>query len=406
MTPDEIDRLFVRIDTALKRNHPQLHKKLRRGAGLAKLLKLKKVAGVDLPPAFLAFFAWHDGAASEVSLLDGLIWQSAEGCAQLKSMMDGILDDGHYASWTEHEWWSTGWIPFADDQSGYRSLVLDMHGSFGGQPGQVLVAGAKDPYRAILAPSFAAWLETFTEIVEGDFFEVDDPEDPLRLSFSARAEKQFARRRGYPRVCEPRPVEFIEAGADSSDGDPRATWPAEVPTSARWLIAGDKHWLIDVDGKQVSSWSGKNLAKLTRKDSKAKNPDEAKQELDKQLRKKLSAGFAYGLARDASPARGEPVCVLDVGDGCNAEFIDLSPDGRTLAVGTMFRDAYGARISLIDVASGARRELHRFEPRDRSQTFVHRVAFDGDGARVFVQLNTALWQLPIAGGEPELLVDS
>ena len=43
MTPDEIDRLFVRIDTALKRNHPQLHKKLRRGAGLAKLLKLKNL---------------------------------------------------------------------------------------------------------------------------------------------------------------------------------------------------------------------------------------------------------------------------------------------------------------------------------------------------------------------------
>jgi cell wall assembly regulator SMI1 len=404
-TRGEISKRLSSMDAALARSHPAIHRKLRRGASQAKLRALAKVAGAELPEAFVAFFAWHDGAPSEVAILDGLVWPSAEGCARLKTMMDGILDDGHYASWAEHEWWSPGWVPFADDESGYRSLVLDLHGSFGGKPGQVLVAGAKDPGRVILAPSFDAWLQTFAKIVEGDLFTVDDPHEPLRLSFDRRAEALFRKRKGYPRICEPRPVELVQAAADAPEAA-RSTWPAGVAKTARWLIGGEAHWLIDVDGKSVTTWTGKNPAKLTRRVTKAKTAADAQRELDKRLRKKLSAGFAYGVASGTKLARGEPVCVVDVGDGCNAEFIDLSPDGRTLAVGTMFREARGARISLIDVASGTRRELHRFDPAGVGQTFVHRVAFDKTGARVFVQLNTGLWQLPIDAGAPKLLADT
>lgn len=404
MAKPDVRRLLACIDAALAEHHPKIAKQLRKGASATKLAKLERAAGTPLPAAFVEFLRWHDGASERVRPLDGLVWLGAESSASIKRMMDGIIADGHYASWADDEWWSTSWIPFADDESGYASLVVDLHGSFNGTPGQVLRAAAKDGHREILAPSFAAWLETFAQIVEADLFETDEDDDETSLLFSSKAEALFARRKGYPRVAEPRAVE-PSFSTGPATAQPRAQRPADVPANARWLIDGDKHWLIAVSGKTVSTWTGKQLAKLRRSDDKARSEDAAKAAFDQALRKKLSAGFIYSHPSPATAERGELLCAFDVGDGCNAAFLDLAPDGRTLAVATMFRNAYGARLSLVDLDSCTRRELHRFEPGEL-QTFVHRVAFDRAGARVFVQLNTQLWQIPIADGQPKLLADS
>jgi cell wall assembly regulator SMI1 len=398
-----VTELLTRLDAALAKHHPKLQRRLNKGASAAALAKLEKVAGARLPEAFTAFLRWHDGAPSEIRLLDGMCWLDAKRCASIKAMMDGIIAEGHYASWAEDEWWSTGWVPFADDESGYGSLVVDLRGSFGGTPGQVLRAAAKDGYRAIVAPSFAAWLESFTHIAEKDLFECD-ADDETTLLFGSAAEAVFAKRKGYPRVAEPRPVQVVFDAGPSEASNVRARWPEDVPTSARWLTCGDKHWLIALAGKTVSTWTGTSASELARQDSKAKNEDAASTAFDQALRKKLSAGFIFGVPSASTAKRGELVCALDVGDGSNAEFIDVSPDGQSLALASMFNDAQGARLSLVEIETGRRRELHRFEAGGR-QTFVHRIAFDSAGARLFVQLNAQLWQIAVADGAAKLLAD-
>jgi cell wall assembly regulator SMI1 len=398
-----ITDLLTRLDAALAKHHPKLQRRLNKGASAAALAKLEKVAGARLPEAFTAFLRWHDGAPSEIRLLDGMCWLDAKRCASIKAMMDSIIADGHYASWAEDEWWSTGWVPFADDESGYGNLVVDLRGSFGGTPGQVLRAAAKDGYRAILAPSFEAWLESFTQIAEKDLFECDS-DDESTLRFGSAAEAVFKKRKGYPRVTEPRPVEVVFDAGPSEAPNVRARWPEDVPTSARWLTSGDKHWLIALAGKTVSTWAGASAIKLARQDSKAKNEDAASTAFDQALRKKLSAGFIFGVPSASTAKRGDLVCALDVGDGSNAEFIDVSPDGRTLALASIFRDAQGARLSLVEIETGRRRELHRFETGGR-QTFVHRIAFDSAGTRLFVQLSAQLWQIAISDGATKLLAD-
>lgn len=398
-----VTELLTRLDAALAKHHPNLHRRLNKGASAAGLAKLEKVAGARLPEAFAAFLRWHDGAPSEIRLLDGMCWLDAKRCASTKAMMDSIVTDGHYASWVEDEWWSTGWVPFADDESGYGNLVVDLRGSFGGTPGQVLRAAAKDGYRAILAPSFAAWLESFTQIAEKDLFERDSY-DELTLRFGSAADAVFKKRKGYPRVTEPRPVDVAFDSGPSEQPNVRECWPQDVPTSARWLTSGDKHWLIALAGKTVSTWTGTSASSLARQDSKAKNEDAASTAFDQALRKKLSAGFIFGVPSASTAKRGDLVCALDIGDGSNAEFIDVSPDGRTLALASILRDAKGARLSLVEIETGRRRELHRFEPGGR-QTFVHRIAFDSAGARLFVQLNAQLWQVAISSGATKLLAD-
>jgi cell wall assembly regulator SMI1 len=398
-----VTELLTRLDAALAKHHPKIQKKLKKGASAAALAKLEKVAGAPLPGAFTAFLRWHDGARSEVRPLDGMCWLDAKQCASIKSMMDGIIADGHYASWAEDEWWSTGWVPFADDESGYGNLVVDLRGSFGGTPGQVLRAAAKDGHRVILAPSFAAWLESFTLIAEKDLFECDS-DDELTLRFGSAAEAVFGKRKGYPRVTEPRPVEVVFDAGPSDSANSRECWPKDVPEGARWLTSGDKHWLIAVAGKTVSTWTGASASKLAREDSKAKNEHAASTEFDQALRKKLSAGFIFGVPSASAAKRGDLICALDIGDGSNSEVIDVSPDGRTLALASILRGDQGARISLVEIETSRRRELHRFETGGR-QTFVHRIAFDSTGARLFVQLDAQLWQIAISDGSTKLLAD-
>ena len=70
----------------------------------------------------------------------------------------------------------------------------------------------------------------------------------------------------------------------------------------------------------------------------------------------------------AAEARGgAPVCALHAGDGANAELVDLSPDGRTLAVGTNLavQDILGHRqvtgAYLVELAKRAEATLATFD---------------------------------------------
>lgn len=406
MTTADVDALLGRLEAALAARHPEVLARLRKGASETKLRALERKVGQPLPPAFRAFLAWRDGAPDDVRLLDGLVWPGAARIGDLKVMMDEIVDAGHYAAFQPDQWWSKGWVPFADDESGYRSLVLDLHGSFGGRPGQVLRAAAKDPTRLVLAPSFEAWLAAFVAVVEAGALE---PEDGGWV-FGPRAERVLARHlRGYPRAFDPEPFVAPTGKADALQRPTRGAWPEGVPAEARWLTrAGDdrvEHWLVTTDKTTVTEWAGADPSRLRSKATKARTTAAAASAHDDRLRKQLGAGFCFVRPIERA-GRGEAVFAMHVGDGCNAEFLDLSPDGRTLAVGTMLRDAKGANLYLVDIASGRRTRLHTEETSARHpQTFVHRVMFGAGGEHLYYQLDGELRRIPTAGGEPEVIAD-
>lgn len=401
-----------RLEAALAARAPHVLTRLRKGASVTAVLRLLqttvKAASLGLPASFCALMRWHDGAHDDVRPFDGLVWLGVKDILAHKKMMDDIIESGHYAAFQADEWWSTGWVPFADDQGGYGALVIDLHGSFDGTPGQVMRVAAKDSTRVILAPSFEAWLATYTEILERGYLEQDTDDPPGRaLSFDRRATALFARRKGFPRFCEPRPVEHEgeAAGADLTRPT-RGARPAKIPAGARWLVSASgasvEHCFIDHDDTRVTTWTGDDLTRLHRTVVRRKDAAVAAAYHDEQLRKQLYRGFVLGGA--AGVQRGDPVCALHVGDGANAECIDLSPDGRTLAVGTILDGARGANLHLIDVVTGRRRHLHAETVGDgHPQTFIHRVAFGPDGRDLYYQLNTELRVVPVAGGAPRVL---
>lgn len=162
---------------------------------------------------------------------------------------------------------------------------------------------------------------------------------------------------------------------------------------------------VTLDGRRLvrTAWTEGRRPRETVKDLDVKDDHEAERAFAKARDTKMRAGFCQ--VTDASGAsRGDAVLELLVPNRCPADAFDLSPDGRTLVVGTMLKGAYGAEIHLVDVATGHRRLLHAEPPGTRPessakrQTFLHAVLFDAGGERIVYALNGETRLLDLATG--------
>jgi predicted DNA-binding WGR domain protein/cell wall assembly regulator SMI1 len=154
---------------------PDLETGLRKGASGAQLATFREKLGLPLPKAFLAMYAWHDGAKDENEWFEG-----AYGFFRLafilshKDIVDEVRgDDGT---------WDKAWVPFL--QNNYSDLVcLDT------KTGEVFEwfnnAGKN---RVFLAPTFDAWLAQHVAITKAAKSLEDD--DAVYDAFTgARAKK-------------------------------------------------------------------------------------------------------------------------------------------------------------------------------------------------------------------------
>jgi WD40 repeat protein len=155
-----------------------------------------------------------------------------------------------------------------------------------------------------------------------------------------------------------------------------------------------RFYRVRLDGRQLIStvWTEGRSPRETVKDLEVRTDHEARLAFDKARDKKMREGFCQ-VVDVGGAARGDTVLEFQVPNRSSADTFDLSPDGRTLVVGTMLADAYGAEIHLVDVATGHRRLLHAEQPEIRPaplpkrQTFLHTVLFDADGERIVYALN-------------------
>ncbi|REE97500.1 hypothetical protein [Thermomonospora umbrina] len=111
---------------------------------------------------------------------------------------------------------------------------------------------------------------------------------------------------------------------------------------------------------------------------------------DKKMRERYSA-----LSDPATTAHGDVVLEMLPPHRSVTDFLDLSADGRTLVVGTMLKEAYGAEIHLVDVATREPLPAFAEERRDigwTGRTKTSRFSADGtllasggDAGRVVVR---------------------
>ncbi|RCV48232.1 WD40 repeat domain-containing protein [Marinitenerispora sediminis] len=150
--------------------------------------------------------------------------------------------------------------------------------------------------------------------------------------------------------------------------------------------ARPRRYRVALDGRRLvrTAWSGGRRPRETVTDL-AGSDHEAEAAFAAARDRKMREGFCR-VGDAANPGRGDTVLEMLAPNRCPADAFDLAPDGRTLVLGTMLDQAYGAEIHLVDVATGHRRLVHA-EPAAGQQTFVHAVRFDADGRRIVYALN-------------------
>ena len=216
-----MDSLIARLDLWLRTNRPQYHESLLPGAPASSIDALERRVGAALPPLLEEMLAWRDGTGGVDLLADEDLacegrWMSI---AEITETVDMLDDMAAVDEWERDDWWCAGWVPFlmtfSDDY-----LCVDLIGSFGGQPGQVLKFWHDDKERPIAYPSFDAWLRTFVEALEEAMLVTDD-RFVVPLHDDSYAAFVAARNPGYPIPAEagPRPRRRARVSSSRAESD-------------------------------------------------------------------------------------------------------------------------------------------------------------------------------------------
>jgi cell wall assembly regulator SMI1 len=159
---DKVTVLLARLDQWLNTKRERFQQALRPGATTAECDALASQLGKPLPEELRALLMWHNGQNPDVpgAFEQSWILMNTEEIADAKKELDDH----------PHEGWHNNWVPFLDDDNGdYRCLDL-------GSPGcPVLECWRGRADHPVVAPSLAAWLESFVTALEQGAY-AEDPE--------------------------------------------------------------------------------------------------------------------------------------------------------------------------------------------------------------------------------------
>jgi predicted DNA-binding WGR domain protein/cell wall assembly regulator SMI1 len=183
---------LARLSSLWAEKRPGFEKRLRPGASTAILAKFKKALGLKLPPEFLAFYAWHDGAKKpEIDRLETDGWLSLAGLLNFKKMLDtmGFEDEDTYPKYS----WSPAWVPFLGADG--DTVCVDTRSG-------VVFKRYNNTQVVLLAPSFAAWLAAHVAITEAIRTSPgENPDESFFNAFNGGIDHRIRRRTspGYPK---------------------------------------------------------------------------------------------------------------------------------------------------------------------------------------------------------------
>jgi cell wall assembly regulator SMI1 len=159
---DKVTVLLARLDQWVNSKRERFQQALRPGATAAECDALAAELGKPLPEELRALLMWHNGQNPDVpgAFEQNWLLMNTEEIAEAKKELDDH----------PHEGWQSNWLPFLDDDSGdYRCLDL-------GSPGcPVLECWRGRTDHPVVAPSLAAWLDSFVTALERGAY-AEDPE--------------------------------------------------------------------------------------------------------------------------------------------------------------------------------------------------------------------------------------
>jgi cell wall assembly regulator SMI1 len=190
--------LLERLERWLRLYRAEYYEWLRPGVPERELMSLERDLGRNLPAGFRELYRWHDGQDAECTLplYYNQMFMPLKQVQLVWAAVSQLLDSGEFP---EVNWWSKSWIPFLDSGNGDH-LCVDLDGTFGGMPGQVLAFYHDWECRNIEYPSIEKWLEAFVPTVENGMWEEEEGQ------FRPRELEQVRTHRlrvvpGYPKEC-------------------------------------------------------------------------------------------------------------------------------------------------------------------------------------------------------------
>lgn len=188
-----------RLEAVLRRQRPGYLKALNPGVSPQALNKLQREVGTPLPAMFRALYCWRNGADPDDAepFLGNNQWIPLDDVRSERSENNEML--GY--DFDRENWWHERWIPFLTNGSG-DSVCVDLEGTFGGAPGQIVQFWHDDEQRSIDFPSMQAWLAFTVETLEAGFGSLDPRSGNFELGWpqgDARGDALVTRwRSGHP----------------------------------------------------------------------------------------------------------------------------------------------------------------------------------------------------------------
>lgn len=176
---------WVKIESWLEENAPEINKSLNDGIGKTELAQLEYVLKSELPDDFVDFYSIHDGQEPDADwLLDGEEFMSARRILEEYKIWKNLLTNGDFKEdgvvykstpdkGIKDDWWNPKWIPFTYNGSGDH-LCIDLDPAEGGTYGQIIRMWHDDPERSLEANSLKEWIERFVSGLESGQYVYSD----------------------------------------------------------------------------------------------------------------------------------------------------------------------------------------------------------------------------------------
>lgn len=174
--------LMSRLDSWLKTNRPDFYRQLSPGVSESEIDAFEDSLGFKLPQSFKELYMWKNGQSCSDAFQYNREFLDLESVRENRDLSNGCLEGGDFDL---ANWWHPKWIPFLKHCGG-DLLCLDMDGTFGGVPGQILYYYHDSSDRTIQFPSLGNWLDWFVVTLEAGMWEENEygfqPKDYARVN--------------------------------------------------------------------------------------------------------------------------------------------------------------------------------------------------------------------------------
>ena len=179
--------VWQRIENLLHNQAPDLLARLAAGASPEAITKTEAKLGYQLPDEVRESYAIHDGSGNagifpqdDYGRINGVSLLSLEDATHESQSWTKLLNRNEFVGNTAHptgpikaEWWNRNWFPLTSNGGGDH-LCIDMDPAPGGTIGQVIDFSHESGPRAVLAPSWRAFLNNYVSDLEAGRLRFDD----------------------------------------------------------------------------------------------------------------------------------------------------------------------------------------------------------------------------------------